>query len=203
MALSDTKQIKALDERRELLMSVQALLTLDALRIVAALVDGPRPRHELAALIKQPADSGRGALARLNLLDIVITDQFGDDFVCTLNQQRLYELNGMLQRLSKDLLAEKTPTPADALELAEEDRRILRSCFRGDQLIELPTMSNQRRLQLVLGWLASLFDPTQSYHEREVNTIIKRHHEDSASLRRYLVEYGYLTRDHDIYRRVR
>jgi hypothetical protein len=202
MALNDIKQVKELEERRELLMNVQALLSLDAIRIVAALAEGPRSRAELAALIKQPADAGRGALARLNFLDIVITDEINGEFICTLNQQRLYELNGMLQRLSKDLLSQQTPTPVDALDLAEEDRRILRSCFRGDQLIELPTMSNQRRLHLVLGWLASLFDPTQSYHEREVNTIIKRHHEDSAALRRYLVEYGYLTRDHDIYQRV-
>ncbi|MDP9233795.1 MAG: DUF2087 domain-containing protein, partial [Actinomycetota bacterium] len=33
------------------------------------------------------------------------------------------------------------------------------------------------------------------YEEREVNRILKRYHDDYATLRRYLVDEGFLSRD--------
>lgn len=50
---------------------------------------------------------------------------------------------------------------------------------------------------LVLDFLASKFEAGRDYGEREVNEILKRHHDfgDWALLRRELVESGRLVRD--------
>jgi hypothetical protein len=49
--------------------------------------------------------------------------------------------------------------------------------------------------------LAGHFEPGRTYPEREVNEILAGHSEDFATLRRYLVDYGYLARHGGIYQR--
>ena len=39
------------------------------------------------------------------------------------------------------------------------------------------------------------FEPGQYYDEREVNRILKRYNDDYATLRRYLVDEGFMSRD--------
>jgi hypothetical protein len=51
----------------------------------------------------------------------------------------------------------------------------------------------------VLTWLAGRFEPGRRYAEREVNEIIKRHHEDSATLRRELIDGGWMEREDGVY----
>jgi len=51
-------------------------------------------------------------------------------------------------------------------------------------------------------WLAEKFEPGVRYPERKVNEIIQRHHPDTASLRRYLVDHRFMQREHGVYWRV-
>lgn len=51
-------------------------------------------------------------------------------------------------------------------------------------------------IQELLTW----FEPGRDYPEREVNGILRDAHEDVATLRRELVDYGYLHRANGIYR---
>lgn len=51
-------------------------------------------------------------------------------------------------------------------------------------------------------WLAGQFDPGRKYAGREVNEFIKRHHEDSATLRREMVDTGLMTPADGIYQLV-
>lgn len=44
---------------------------------------------------------------------------------------------------------------------------------------------------------ASLFEPNKEYTEMEVKKLIKTIYEDDATIRRYLVDYGYLSRNSD------
>ncbi|MEU9995779.1 DUF2087 domain-containing protein [Streptomyces sp. NPDC050848] len=60
-----------------------------------------------------------------------------------------------------------------------------------------------RRAQLLAHLAESLFEPSRSYSEREVNEALLGVHEDFPALRRYLVTGGELsrTRDGAAYRR--
>ncbi len=75
--------------------------------------------------------------------------------------------------------------------------RVLGNFLVGERLKQIP--ARRKKLLVVLEWLAEGFLPGVLYAEREVNERLLRHHPDFATLRRMLVDYGYLERDHGVY----
>jgi hypothetical protein len=191
-----------LEERRVLVMSLQALLDPAALAVVGALGAGERSVAELAAEHGvRPSLSG-GPLGRLVFLQIVTVRRDGDRLLCRLSQERLRFLTGALGRLSKELFADpgryaevEAATTLDAV-----DRKILRGYLRGQRLLTIP--DGPERLQPVLRWLVTKFEPGRRYPEREVNAIIAAHHEDFATLRRALVDFRFMERADGVYWRL-
>ncbi len=47
----------------------------------------------------------------------------------------------------------------------------------------------------VLLHIAQDFSPTTKYPEKELNAIIAKYHDDTAAIRRHMIEYGILERD--------
>src|SRR5699024_8869622 len=92
---------------------------------------------------------------------------------------------------------EMDPGPATTQSPKDERERVLRNFFVGDRLKSIPAKRKQR--VIVLQHLLSWFDPDRSYEEREVNDLLRAAHEDVATLRRELVDYGYMTRERGIY----
>lgn len=78
------------------------------------------------------------------------------------------------------------------------DAALLDRYVRKGVLRQIPAR-HQARL-VVLGWLASGFAPDRLYAESEVNAILGGHEVDHATLRRLLVDYGYLERERSVYR---
>lgn len=77
----------------------------------------------------------------------------------------------------------------------------IRNFVAADGLVtQIPAVRKKRRM--VLAWLVHRFDDGRSYSEAEVNKVIRRHHEDCATLRRELVGYRMMTRDAGRYRRL-
>jgi hypothetical protein len=74
---------------------------------------------------------------------------------------------------------------------------IARRFFRGGQLAVIPARRSRRRL--VLDWLAQQFEPGRTYPESIVNQVLRQYHPDFASLRRYLVDEGFMERRHGRY----
>jgi hypothetical protein len=71
--------------------------------------------------------------------------------------------------------------------------------FRGDRLEVVPARAADRTA--VLAYLAGMFERGRDYAEADVNLILGRVHRDVASLRRYLIDERFLSRDHGTYRR--
>jgi hypothetical protein len=201
MHIETISQETNIDERRSLMMSLQALLDLEMLGVIAALVNGERSLPELSNQFKTTPSLSRGPIGRLIFLEIIEVRHTDGMVFCRLNKERFHTLNGMVQRLSKELFAGDRPaTPVDAAQLAEQDRKILQSCFRGDQLYEIP--SSPRRLELVLHWLVEQFEMERRYPEKEVNAILKRYHPDFATLRRHLIDHALMERENNVYWRM-
>lgn len=76
-------------------------------------------------------------------------------------------------------------------------RRVLRSYLVGGRLPVLPRGGAKR--ELLLGYLATAFEPGVHYREAEVNETVGVWHPDVAALRRYLVDAGLLAREHGLY----
>lgn len=83
-----------------------------------------------------------------------------------------------------------------------DEARIIRNFFAGDRLKAIP--GQDRKLRIVARYLLErCFAADRDYPEREVNERLAVHHEDTALLRRTMVEAGLLTRSNGIYRRTK
>ena len=74
---------------------------------------------------------------------------------------------------------------------------MLRVFVRDGRLTSIPSVHSKRLV--ILDWLSQRFEPGRHYSEQMVNLIIDRIHPDTAALRRYLVDEGFLSRDHGEY----
>ena len=77
---------------------------------------------------------------------------------------------------------------------------MLRNFVVDGRLTRLPARYQQKRV--VLGYVARRFDERRDYDERHVNALLGELHDDTAALRRYLVDEGLLERSGGVYRRV-
>ena len=60
-------------------------------------------------------------------------------------------------------------------------------------LISIPVKSAKKIA--VLHHIAQDLSPTTKYPEKELNAIIAKYHDDTAAIRRHMIEYGILERD--------
>jgi hypothetical protein len=79
----------------------------------------------------------------------------------------------------------------------EDEEAVLRTFFRDGRLTEIPSKESKRRI--VLERIAVEFEPGIRYDEKTVNAIVGRYFNDPAAIRRYLVDGGFLDRDHGEY----
>ena len=74
----------------------------------------------------------------------------------------------------------------------ESSRRVLDQCLRDGRLVHMPTKQSRKRV--LLEHIAHRFEPGVHYSERQVNSSLRRLSDDTATLRRYLVDFGFLDR---------
>ena len=75
--------------------------------------------------------------------------------------------------------------------------RVLAAHLKDGRLTSIP--ASQRKRLVVLDRIAQDFELDTHYSEREVNAILAEWHPDTAALRRWLVDVGYLDRDRGDY----
>lgn len=158
------------------------LLAEDArLRAVAALVLGATTLAEVCSATGLDTRAAGTALARLVDAGLVVRDKLGDHFV-------------VQEAFRQAARAAAPPGPADEHPDAPPERaKVLRAFVRDGRLLSIPAGHGKR--QVVLDLLAQEFEPGRRYREREVNAVLARWHPDTASLRRYLVDDGFMQRE--------
>ncbi len=84
----------------------------------------------------------------------------------------------------------------DRFDITEKDRdQVLKAFIKDGCLTQFP--AKEKKKLIVLQELFIRFERGRDYTEREVNEVIKTFYHDYATLRRYLIEYGYLERESD------
>lgn len=79
-----------------------------------------------------------------------------------------------------------------------EEEKILKSMFVALSPLRLKTFSTKEKNKIViLKKIAEQFERSKRYTEKELNSIIKEVFEDFATIRRYLIEYGFMDRTKD------
>ena len=80
----------------------------------------------------------------------------------------------------------------------EEQQKILENVFVSLEPLKLKVFSKKEKKKIViLRKVAEQFEDGRQYSEKEVNETLKAIWEDFATMRRYLIEYGYLDRTRD------
>ncbi len=87
--------------------------------------------------------------------------------------------------------------PSEGSEFSDEEK-VLRDFFAGPRLKQIP--ARRKKLLIVLRHLLRQFDPGREYPEKDVNNILRVAHEDVATLRRDLVDFGFMVRANGVYR---
>ena len=80
-------------------------------------------------------------------------------------------------------------------------KEVISHFFKYGRLTQIPTQRKKR--EIVLAEILEHFDFDREYHEKEVNEIILRYHEDFCTIRREMIAFGMMMRDHEIYKRVK
>ena len=80
-------------------------------------------------------------------------------------------------------------------------KEVISNFFKYGRLTHIPTQRKKR--EIVLAEILEQFDFDREYPEKEVNEIILRYHEDFCTIRREMIAFGMMTRDHEIYKRVK
>ena len=187
-----------INKKETLLQMLKALADDSRLTLLQLLNDGERPVGDLAQQVELGEPTVSHHLARLREVGLVSLRMAGN--------QRFYRVNATGLALFKQLAAEieqSRPLPEPEvsdnqwianLGWSAEDQQVLREHTQGRKLTRLP--SKQKKTLVILRWLATLFEPDRFYSEAEVNAVLKAvYAEDYVSLRRDLVDMGYLHRE--------
>ena len=156
------------------------------LRVLGLLADRPHVGHELAERLSLTPPTISHHVRRLVAAGLVDVRQDA--------QSRIYSLRmDTIRALSQENDDDRTVQRAD-----EEDDAVLRTFFDGPRLRQIPR--GRKKRVIVLRRLLERFEPEREYTEREVNELLREAHDDVATLRRELVDYGFMVRDRGIYR---
>ncbi|GAB4467375.1 MAG: hypothetical protein OHK0029_39290 [Armatimonadaceae bacterium] len=184
----------SLDSLTDLL---KALAHPSRLQLIGLLTEQKREAADLARTLDIEREAVLRHLRPLQRLGIIRSEQQGRYRVFSLDDVALQEALQQLPREAVRLAANETGG------LAEDtfEGRTLAAHFDGDRLLNIPT--RRKKLLVVLGRLSREFEMTRQYDEKAVSAVLRRFHDDFATLRRALVDYRFLLRKNGVYWRIR
>ena len=172
----------------ELLAFFKALSDANRLKIVALLAKQPLPVEQLAEMLSLSSSTVSHHLSRLAEVGLVSARAEG---YYSIYRLELDALNAMAQRL---LSKETLPAVAADVDMDAYDRKVLNTYLSPDgRLTAFPAQEKKERV--ILRHIVQAFEPGRRYPEKEVNQILLRFNEDTATLRRRLVALSFMQRE--------
>lgn len=183
-----------------LLAALKVLSDASRLRIVGLLADGRRvPVTELAGALQLTPGTVVHHLKRLADAGLVEATPRPPYVDYSLRLVRLAEIGAALDALARQQAgADERPADAPGWATAEQ-AKVLRAFFDGARLNSIPAQQG-RRLVVLRHLAETAFERDADYTEKDVNMRLALRHADVASLRRYLVDEGFMDRERGVYR---
>jgi hypothetical protein len=121
---------------------------------------------------------------------------------------RRLELGGLVATVEGRLVAQaeafkeavREHVPADATPEPDLDRAtptVLRAFVRDGRIVQMPAARGKRRA--LLEHVVTVFEPGVRYRERDLDALLRAWHDDHATLRRYLIDEGLMSRENGVY----
>jgi len=173
----------------------KALSNESRLKLLGVLAQRECSVEELAALLHLKAPTISHHLTKLKELNLVNLSPQGNTHLYRLNLEQL-------EHLSRDLLLtpNRLQTLAQDVEPKNWEITVLQSFVTDNRITSIP--AGRKKRFVLLKWLVEKFECDRDYSEKEINTVLKQHHEDCATLRREFIGYRLMSRDRDVYRRL-
>jgi biotin operon repressor len=173
---------------RDLLAFFKALSDPNRLRIVALLAREALSVEQLAEMLAVSSSTVSHHLALLSRAGLV-----------TARAESYYSIyrleTGSLAEMSQRLLAADTlPAVAADVDVDAYDRKVLNTYTTADGRISAFPVQRKKE-EVLLRRVVESFEAGRRYTEKQVNRILKRFSDDTARLRRHLVEYGLMGRE--------
>ena len=174
-----------MNEQTEILPFVKAMSSAERLRVIGVLVRGRATQAEIAEQLHLPIRDVFNHLAFLVHVGVIS------------ETEGVYDLNEKaIESLARGQFEGKRPSYETNQEKPEDARKVLKNFLKADgSLKQIPPQGY--KLLIVLNFIVDAFAFDTNYSEKEVNTILRRFHVDTAALRRYLVDNGLMARESD------
>src|SRR5512136_696878 len=166
----------------ELLNFFKALADANRLKIIGLLAQQPYTGEQLAEMLGLSASTVSHHLSMLSHVDLVSarSEQY----------YNVYSLNaGAIQAMAQRLLShDELPKLAEDVDRTAYDRKVLKTFMRPDGKIK-SFPAQEKKFQVLLHYVLDAFGPGKHYSEKQVNNLLLRYSDDTAALRRGLIEY--------------
>lgn len=172
----------------ELVTFFKALADANRLKIVGLLAQQPYSVEELAALLNLKASTVSHHLSKLSQVGLVNAK--------TESYYNVYQLDEKaLENKSKSLFSQENLSASVAdIDADAYDNKVLKDYVKKDgSLKTIP--SQQKKLEAILRYIVKSFKVGKRYTEKQVNEILSKYHEDTASLRRELIGFKLMKRE--------
>lgn len=180
------------DQAEQLVAFFQGLADVTRLKLIGLLAQRERSVDELVTAldVRQPTVSHH--LAKLKLLGLVKLRKEGQVHFYSLDEESVHQLARSV--LSVDGLAQLAPAETGAT----WERKVLQTFFGPDgRLKEIPAQRKKR--DVILRRLVEAFERGRTYHETEVNEILRTFHDDVATIRREFIGIRLMQRENNVY----
>jgi len=172
----------------ELVTFFKALADANRLKIVGLLAEKPYSVEELAALLKLKPPTVSHHLSKL--VEAGLVNSRAESYYS------VYQLDqSVLESKARSMFSQQElSTVASEVDADAYDKKVIKDYSRRDG--SLKTLPSQRKkLEAILRYVVKAFDMEKRYSEKQVNEILGRYHDDTATLRRELVGFGLMQRE--------
>lgn len=172
----------------ELATFFKALADKNRLKIVGLLAEKSYSVEELSELLQLKPPTVSHHLAKL--VEAGLVKSHAESYY------NVYQLDqAMLEAKTRSMFSQKELSSVAAeVDADAYDKKVIKDYSRRDG--SLKTLPAQRKkLEAILRYVVRAFDVGKRYSEKQVNEILARYHEDTATLRRELVGFGLMKRE--------
>ena len=172
----------------ELLSFFKALADENRLKIVGLLAQHPYTVENLAMTLGLGVSTVSHHLSKLAKAGLVSVQVDGHYYVYSLQVEAL---KAMAQRLLRE---EELPRLSQDVNEDAFDRKVMATFVDINGRIKA-FPAQEKKYLVLLRYVVKAFEPGVRYSEKQVNEILTRFNEDTALLRRSLVDYGMMSRE--------
>jgi predicted transcriptional regulator len=173
-----------------LLKFFKVLANENRLKMLCLLTSREANVGKISAYLKLRPPTVSHHLSKLKEIGLVKMRRERNDHLYSLNLDGLY---GVRREILSSISNKEIP--ATAIEEARYDAwetKVLITFISGSRIRFIP--AQEKKKLVLLRWLLEKFEKGRTYTEKEVNEIIGLHYSDYCTLRRYLVDFGFLQR---------